>query len=347
MAKKTLRAAEEARALAAAGRYLEAASAFERVGEAARRLGRDSEAVQAWSLGADAARRGDAPRVGLALLEKARALNGGEGEGKLVVISLAAALVDLGRLSEGEVLLEGLDAGQLDRGLAALQADLLIGIHLSKGAVDRAEGLLLGFGDLLPAGAEPMRWFREAQVLRLRGDLSGARRGLMRVIEEAPRGPAWDGPRAAAWGDLGELELLLGEVEAGIAAFEQAGALWRSTARASGATRIRASILRAALMRGHRLAVGELPGVREELARAGLVLAAAEIDWALGLVLGDLSRLDQAVAVAQTAGASLLEGRLRLARWSLGADRVDEAHVRALLVGDRPWSRRISEGWSA
>jgi hypothetical protein len=342
MAKKTLRAADEARALAAGGQYLEAAAAFDRVGEAARRLGRNSEAVQAWSLGADAARRGDAPRVGLSLLEKARAVNGGEGEGKLVLISLAAALVDLGRLSEGEALLEGLDATQLDRGLAALQADLLIGIHLSRGAVDRAEGLLLGFGDLLPVGAEPMRWFREAQLLRLRGDLSGARRGLSRVIEEAPQGPAWDGPRAAAWGDLGELELLTGEVEAGIADFEQAGALWRSSGRGSAVTRIRASILRAALMRGHRLPVGDLVLARDHLATAGLVLAVAEIDWALGLVLGDRTRLDQAVLVAQTAGACLLEGRLRLARWTLGAAPEDEEQVRLLLAGDRPWSSRIS-----
>lgn len=350
---------DDARALAAAGRQVEAAQIWEALGAAALARGDRAEAAQCWALAGDALRRDERPAAAAAALGRALEvwaepgpdvfgqLPQGRVEQGAAKAILAGVLLDLGRIDAAAGLAAAVAEGASSPGLRVLGLDLLSGAELARGAVEASRAAAARMAEGCPEGARPALWFREGILWRMDGGLARARGCLHRVLEAAPAGPAWAGPRASAVAELAELDLLDGNFTAAAEGFREAWGLWGEAGRASGQWRAAAG--RALAQRG----AGLLPNpdaldAGRELAEArGLPLLSARMlatQGALRAARGEpaAAELDRAVEVAAGCGATLLEGWARWIRRTAGIDAGDQARLEACFADDAVMGPRVA-----
>jgi hypothetical protein len=294
----------------------------------------------------DAHRRADQLGASEAALAQAAPLWAALGEqarGAVVAAERAAVAVERGDAAGARSLLAPFGDAPLPEGVRAVVFDGLAGIALLQGDLDDARAWVDRLGASAPPGARPAVAFRRAALARLDGSLEAARQLLAGALEGAGAGLAWAGPRAAAAHEVGEIDLLVGRMDAARHGFGVAEAEWRAAGRASGALRAACGRVRAALGAGEGL--GSIAWLDAAISAAGeAVLLRAELLGTRGQAragAGDAAAgaadLDAAIALAAAAGAPGFEGRLRARRAGAGLAGGDAARTRACLGGDRPW----------
>ncbi|MFM2245465.1 MAG: hypothetical protein RL071_1539 [Pseudomonadota bacterium] len=349
------RAAEaaQARALSAAGQWGPAAAAWSRVAAAEAAAGHAAEACQAWCLAGDALRRDERPTAAVEALD--RALGAWDaGPSKIGSMERGAAravrlgvLLDAGRVAEAVDEAQALEADAASPGLRVLALDLLAGALLAAGQVEASRAAAARLSAAAPPAAAPAAWFREGILWRMDGALSRARGHLHRVLEQAPEGPAWAGPRAAAQAELAELDLLDGNFIAAAAQFEAAAHRWGEAHRQSGAWRAHAGRLLALSEAGLRPDPAPLGPGLALAAERGLPLLAVRLQAVHGALLQRRGAdggpaLAAAAETAAATGAVLLEGWVRLLRHQAGIVAGDGARARACLAEDAVLSLRVA-----
>jgi len=316
--------AAQAAALAAQGRWREAATtweelaaeplalpqaAAERAAETATETAAQT-AAQLWSLAAEAWRREDAPAASARALRQALARTPAGPGRALLLVQLAAALSDAGQHAPACDLAAQAEAAACTRNERQLALDL--GAGLATLSCDWPEASRRVAALELPVA----RAFRAACLARAQGQLAEAGEALSQAERLCDPGEASAGLRARLAAERAELAL-----EAGAAALE-ARRIWTRLGRRGALFAVVATELRV------RLALGQLP-IEAELNRAlrfaeerGLHPLRLELLLARGLARrsrGDAAGaldLEEALALAQAIGAELAISRVRGARVS-------------------------------
>ncbi len=322
--------AAQAAALAAQGRWREAATtweelaaeplalpqaAAERAAETATETAAQT-AAQLWSLAAEAWRREDAPAASARALRQALARTPAGPGRALLLVQLAAALSDAGQHAPACDLAAQAEAAACTRNERQLALDL--GAGLATLSCDWPEASRRVAALELPVA----RAFRAACLARAQGQLAEAGEALSQAERLCDPGEASAGLRARLAAERAELALEAGRPPAALAAALEARRIWTRLGRRGALFAVVATELRV------RLALGQLP-IEAELNRAlrfaeerGLHPLRLELLLARGLARrsrGDAAGaldLEEALALAQAIGAELAISRVRGARVS-------------------------------
>ena len=344
---------EEARRLAAAGRWEEAAPLFEQAAKAASARRDRVGASTLWTLAGDALRRDDRPvraalalRTGLDLLAardpalaSRRATLRAELAGVLVEAGEVEAAISLAR--------EGL-AAPIPPSTRTLLLDTLAGALLAGGRLEECAGIVVELEQVAPPAARPAIWFRRAALARLADQLDEADGLLSQVDAALARWPAAAAARAGARAERAEIALLRGDFDAAEAGFREAAEGFTQAGRRAGLFRAEGGLVRVAIGRSQLALGAALSGPIRYAEERGLTLLEAELRMSRGRARaracqsGAEEDLDRAVALAEGAGALLLEGRARAWRRASGFQRgaADLARTRLCLAPDRAWVQR-------
>lgn len=345
--------AENARALAASGAWEAAAAAWSQFAEAEVEAGRTAEACQAWCLAADALRRDERPVAAAAALDRAladwdgSAARTGSMQQDAARAVRVGVLLDAGHVAAAVGAAQALADAPSSPGLQVLALDLLSGALLAAGRVEDSRAATQRLSAICPPAAAPAAWFREAIVWRMDGSLARARGHLHRVLEQAPAGAAWAGPRAAAQAELAEIDLLEGKALEAAAGFSAAEDGWGEAGRQSGAHRARAGRLLALAMANLRPDPAPLAeGIALAVGR-GLPLLGTRLLATQGALLHHRGApsgpaFAEAIAQAEGCGAPLLEGWARWLRFSVGIEAGDGARARVCLKDDAVMAPRVA-----
>ncbi len=322
---------QAARALAGAGRWEEAASAYADIAD----LPGLTESARQHALAAagDALRRDDRPAAAARLLTRALRVDpDGEAAGVLRV-QLAGVLQQAGQLDvAADIACEGLERAA-DPMQAALARDTLIGTLHALGRLEEADRILDALERSAPEPFLPAVWFRRATRLRMAGRLSEA---AERYAAAAQAMAAHPGAAAAAIMDLAEVALFEGEPERAGARYAQASRLWTAAGRRSGLYRAEAGLLRVELSAGRSVLPSAMGGPIDFARSRQLPLLLAHLLLARGAAARSEADLSEAVALAEESGAVLLEGRARLVQSRCGLAH-DAERIAALLAPDAAW----------
>jgi tetratricopeptide (TPR) repeat protein len=347
----------DARAHAEAGRWSDAAALYASLADEAVAGGDADVAAQCLALGGDALRRDDRPAAAARLLRRSLDL-GGEvrADGLLsprrlaAEVELAGTLIDAGYLADAVAMLRVAVAGAATENGRTLALDALISALVPMGRIAEAKGVLLELSAVAPPGARIAVAFRQALMLRLDGHLAAAGAAWRQVLDNLPESDALAGPRAAAWGGLGELALLQGDGGEAERCFAAASAMWTLAGRRSGVFRAAAGSLRASLLSGARVLPHTLDGPIRFAEERQSVFLEIELRLARGQARarntqsGADTDLDRAVHLAHEASALLLEGQARVVRRAAGFRWDDLARARFCLADDRVWLARVAPG---
>lgn len=344
----------DARAHAEAGRWSAAAALYAELADEAVAGGDADVAAQCLALGGDALRRDDRPAAAARALRRALDL-GGEARPdgllsprRLVAeVELAGALIDAGYLADAASMLRQAVAGAATDSGRTLALDCLISALTPMGRIAEAKGVLLELKAVAPPGAQVAVAFRQALMLRLDGQLAAAAAAWRQVLGALPDSEALAGPRAAAWGGLGEVALLSDDAGQAERCFASAGEQWSLAGRRSGVYRAAAGSLRASLLSGARVLPHTLDGPIAFAEERQSVFLEIELRLARGQARarntqsGADTDLDRAVDLAHQCSALLLEGQARVVRRAAGFRWDDLNRARFCLADDRVWLARV------
>ena len=344
----------DARAYAEAGRWPEAAALYAELADEAVAGGDADVAAQCLALGGDALRRDDRPAAAARMLRRSLDLGGeARADGRLsprrlvAEVELAGTLIDAGFLADAAAMLRVAVAGAATESGRTLALDALISALVPMGRVAEAKGVLLELSAVAPPAARPAVLFRQALMLRLDGQLPAAAAAWRQVLAGLADSDALAGPRAAAWGGLGELALLAGDGGEAERCFATAGQQWTVAGRRSGVFRAAAGSLRASLLSGAQVLPHTLDGPISFTEERQSVFLEIELRLARGQARarntqsGADTDLDRAVHLAQQASALLLEGQARVVRRTAGFLWDDLARMRFCLADDRVWLAKV------
>lgn len=339
-------------ASAEAGRWGEAAERFEALARASGEARDRVAARQRWAKAGDAYRRDDRPAKAARALKAALDLSepADPGRGHLVA-GLASVLIDAGEPIPAEILAREALPATRELGPRLLLLDVLLGTLCMLGRADEADGPLAELSALAGALPEGARTFGELTVdfrrglrHRLRGELPAAEALYLSVEARMALHKETLGAAAAAASELGEIRMLQGDVDGAREALERASRGWTTAGRRAGLYRCEAALVRCGLARGELVLSRALDGPIAYARERAMPLLEAELRLARGSARararqrGAEEDLDQAVMLAERAGAALLEGRARLNRRRCGFLRDDLVRTRACLRTDRVWS---------
>lgn len=273
--------AREARLLAEAGRWEEAAARWEALASDLLREGASTRdpgaAAQALVLAADAWRREDRPLAGMRCLRRAMPHLGAGPGASLARAELAGMLADLGQLAAAVAEARSALAGASTPGERIVAADLLCGLLLEGAVLDEAEALLPAITD---ARARP---FREAELRVQQARLPEAKRALAEARAAVGTAEALGGLRASLHEAQAELHLVEGAHEAAIRSFQQARAEWSRAHRRPGLFRAAAGEVRARAAAGQLSMDAEVDRGLDYARQRGLRLLEAELLLARGI----------------------------------------------------------------
>lgn len=306
----------------------------------------DPGAQVAWRALAERLRTTDRPVAALAALRRS---SGGDS---LEHALTAGILQDLGLLEPARIEAERARSTARSDSARAVALDVLAGVCLALGEVEQARELVGTLRAEKNPAASLSASVREARLLRLDGDLTGAA-GLLSSVEAAlPTRGAVAAARASVVAQRAELLRLAGDLDG---AHGAASAALRLLS-ASDAER-RAPVFamlslqaRVALDRGDAVVASSLDPAVAYAAERELRLLHAELLLTRGLCqvavnrVGAAQDIDQAVVLAKESGARLLEGRVRLRRRQAGLPAApgDRSRTQLLLAPDRLLSRTLA-----
>lgn len=336
------RAWKEAEELARAGRWGEAGERWQALAERAERVKDRRIARETAVMAADAFRRDDRPGAAAKMLRLAAAQGRSETAD---AVQLAAVLQDAGQVEAAHDIARTALEGASDDAGRTLALDTLVGLALTRGAVEEARELLDRVAALgLPAG-ELSRAFRGAQIDRLDGLAQRAEEAWLALAAQLSRMPNTAGPEGATWAELGELDVLRAAfapdptpyLHRAVERFERSSGAWTKAGRRAGLFRAEAWIARAKALLGETVVA---PGVDRAIDFArerGLPLLEADLRACRAVAKRDADELLHAIDLC--AEAPLARGRARVLRAELGGAADLEAAL-AELRGDGPWAAR-------
>lgn len=341
-----MNARDAAEAAEAAGRWSEAAAAWQGVAEALAASGREAESAEASTRAADAFRRDDRPVASARMLRRSlehRPATVRDG------VLLAGALLDAGEVNAA-VQVAGAAADGADDGAArALALDVLVGALLAAGRPDIAYQPLAELLEVEATSARMSARFRQAQVARLEGDLRYAEAQWRALAAQLVPHPAAAGALATTWMELGETAVLRGglhgvpwvgaadtgeldEAEAD-ACFAAASAAWARAGR-------RAGYLRAEAWRERLRGEGLFGTIETAMAYADeRGLAGMSVELRLLRAIVRRRPLDALHAVELASQTPLSRGRARVIAAELGGPYRSELALKEL-EPDVPWRAR-------
>jgi tetratricopeptide (TPR) repeat protein len=307
-----------AQSLARGRAWGDAATLYARAAVAAAAMDEEEVARRAWGAAGEAWRRDDDVGQASKALWMALGIPTADVEAiALDRIRLAGVLGELGNFDGARQLcVQCLDELPEGRPVRDMALDSLIGVLLGypdKEAVrPLVAELLLAEGDSGLAGR-----FRQGQLLRLDGDLDGAKAEFETVIAGfGERAEAAAGV-AASRGEIAELALYRGRTEAAVSAYEQGMALHRAAGRHALFYRCVAGRTRGMVEARMGVMTETLDGGVSFAVNRRMPLLETDLRIARGMALAslDAARASQdfrtAITLAERSGARLRAGRAR------------------------------------
>ncbi|MFZ5480763.1 MAG: hypothetical protein ACOZNI_28645 [Myxococcota bacterium] len=333
------RGEREAAELAKAGRWAEAAEAWQALAEKAARVQDKRVARELAALAADAFRRDDRPAASAKMLRLAAANGRAEVSD---AVQLAAVLQDAGQVEAAwDIARTAYDGAKDDVG-RTLAGDTLAGLALTRGDLEEARARVDALAAIGLPGGEMSATFRRAQIDRLDGLGASAEAAWTKLAEQLAPHPTLSGPEGACWQELGELDLLRAAFGAPVLAraeerFARAAASWTRAGRRAGLFRAEAWGLRARALAGDAVAA---PSVDRAIAFArerGMPLLEADLRACRAVIARDADELLHTLDLC--AETPLARGRARVLRAELGGP-ADLELARQELAVDGPWRAR-------
>ncbi|MCB9683589.1 MAG: hypothetical protein H6735_00950 [Alphaproteobacteria bacterium] len=231
-------------------------------------------------------------------------------------VRLAGLCAELGR---GD---EGIDRCERARDAAsgpmlAMVLDTLAGLLLAYRSKAEARSVVEALS-AIPGDAEVAAAFRRAQLLRMDGDLGGARAEARRVVQLLTGRPNAESGLAAARTELAELDLLEGRPLVALGACEEARREHEEAGRRGLALRAEAARVRAAVEGGLEVFPGPLQQGARFAEERGLHVLQLDLRLAAGAAMsrrdpdGARLALQSVVRQAEALGSRLHAGRARL-----------------------------------
>jgi len=343
--------ADDARALAAARRWSEAASAWEEVGRSLASATDPAEAQEAWAAAGECWRRDDRLDEARRCLETALGFPQPSAVRQQAQARLAAVL---GELGEGRAAVDVLRDALTDASGASRAAvvDTLVGTLLGFGRLADVRPLV---GELASLGgpANLAVCFRRGQVARLDGDLAAAVDQFETVRARLDGVDGAEAGVAAAEMELAEVAALAGRPADALDPFERGRALHLDAGRRALAFRCEAGRVRAAVQAGLQVVSPLLDQGLSLAVGRGLRLLALDLGLARGMAraatdpAGARGDLRQAVREADALGTRLRGGRARLELVNLdlaeGGERAELREQAIALLADHHILRRRAE----
>jgi tetratricopeptide (TPR) repeat protein len=291
-------------------------------------------AAPIWLSAISAYRRADRPAAALRCLVRLQEVTPLDApHASTAAIERAGVVLDLGELGQAiELALHAVETAPSAE-MEAVALDLQAGAMMLSGNLAEAEEAIRHMTG--PLGSVAAR-FRTGQLLRLRGDLPGARKTLLAASEALPVVPETAGAHGQIELDLAELAFVQDDLEEAELRLEEASAAFQVARRRPGLFRTEALRLEVALQRGVSVVARSLDTAIAYARDRQLALLEAELLTTRGKArTKGQPDFDRAVELAEAAGAVLLEGRARYARRRWGQDPGDSERAKWCLESDR------------